>query len=218
MNKLLTIYFFNKKQDSVLILLSIISITLILLQIKITHSYYLLFLLWNLVLAILPYTIIFLVDKEYIFKFKISKNTILLLLWFLFLPNSFYLITDFVHLHHKSILQFSYDFMLLSLVTILGFYTGIKSIHRIYKMILMQLTIRIANFFIVIISYSAAYGIYLGRVLRFNSWDVINNPFELFNSLVESLFKIESILFTVILGSIILLSCILSKPYLSKSL
>lgn len=216
MNKLITIYFLNKKQDSVLILLSILSIVLVLLRIKLTHSYYLLFLLWNLFLAILPYSISLLVCNDYKLKFEISKNLILLLTWFLFLPNSFYLITDFVHLHHTSILQFSYDFILLSVFTIIGFYTGLKSIFRINKMILMQYSTKISNTFLITTSYLSAYGIYLGRVLRFNSWDVINNPLELLNSLIECLFKAESLVFTAIIGTIIFLSYILSKPYLNK--
>lgn len=216
MNKLITIYFLNKKQDSVLILLSILSIVLVLLRIKLTHSYYLLFLLWNLFLAILPYSISLLVCNDYKLKFQISKNLILLLTWFLFLPNSFYLITDFVHLHHTSILQFSYDFILLSVFTIIGFYTGLKSIFRINKMILMQYSTKISNTFLITTSYLSAYGIYLGRVLRFNSWDVINNPLELLNSLIECLFKAESLVFTAIIGTIIFLSYILSKPYLNK--
>ncbi|MEC4004813.1 DUF1361 domain-containing protein [Flavobacterium sp. SUN052] len=217
MNKLITIYFFNKKQDSILILLSIISITLVLLRIKITHSFYLLFMVWNLLLAILPYALSYLIDKEYALKFEISKNTILLLIWFLFLPNSFYLITDFVHLNHRSILQFSYDFILLSLYTILGFYTGIKSIYRIYKIVFVQFSHKIANGYLVATCYLSAYGIYLGRILRFNSWDVINNPLELLTSLIESLLKLEALLFTLILGTIILLSFIVSKPHLSKN-
>lgn len=216
MNKLITIYFFNKKQDAVLIHLSILSIALVLVRIKITHSYYLLFMVWNLLLAILPYTLSTLINRDYGWNFKNPKNAILLLTWVLFLPNSFYMITDFVHLHHKSVLQFSYDFMLLSSFTIIGFYTGILSIYRIYEVVYIQFKRKIANGFLIAICYLSAHGIYLGRVLRFNSWDVIKNPLPLFNSVIQSLFKTETILFNLILGTIILLSCLVSKRYLTK--
>ena len=87
MNKFLTIYLFNKKQNSVLILLAILSLVLMLLRVKITHDIYLLFLIWNLFLGYIPY----------FFSSKL-KNTVpgyfcfylLFLGWLLFLPNAFF--------------------------------------------------------------------------------------------------------------------------------
>ena len=55
MNKIVTLYILNRKQDTAVWLASLVAITLLLLRVKITHSMYLLFLIWNLFLAIVPY-------------------------------------------------------------------------------------------------------------------------------------------------------------------
>ena len=112
MNKLITIYVLNKKQNSSLFILSILSIVLLLLRVKITHSIYLLFLLWNLFLALIPYSISSYIKFDFSIKRSNIKNLIYLIIWLLFIPNTFYLITDFVHLHDNNILQYIFDFTL----------------------------------------------------------------------------------------------------------
>ena len=206
MNKLITIYVLNKKQNSSLFILSILSIVLLLLRVKITHSIYLLFLLWNLFLALIPYSISSYIKFDFSIKRSNIKNLIYLIIWLLFIPNTFYLITDFVHLHNNNFLQYIFDITLLSSFTIAGFYFGILSIYDIHKLTESNYPKRISNAFIISISYLCAFGIYLGRILRFNSWDIISNPSKLFYSIVECVFEIETIIFTIGFGSLILIS------------
>lgn len=202
MDKLLKIYFLNKKQDALLAILCLISVLLMLLRVKITHDIYLLFLIWNLFLAFLPY----------FFSSKLMETlpgTIqfygLLILWLLFLPNSFYLITDFIHLHYVNRFQFVYDTVLLSSFTFAGFYSGIISMNQVHFLLEMKYTKQKTQIFIISISYLSAFGIYLGRILRFNSWDIITNPIHLLTTVLETVFKTESIIFTIVLGTFILL-------------
>lgn len=204
MNNLLTIYFFNKKQNNFLIISSLVAIILLLIRVKVTYSMYLLFLIWNLFLAVIPYSISHLIKIDFSLRFYNFKNILLVITWFLFIPNTFYLLTDFVHLHHDSTPQLVFDFILFTSFTIAGFYCGILSIFNIYNQIIFFHSKKIATIFTIIISYLCAFGIYLGRILRFNSWDVISNPFSLINSIYKSAFQLETIAFTLILGSIIL--------------
>ena len=95
MNNFIKIYVFNKKQNSSLFLLSTLSIALILLRVKTTQTIYLMFLIWNLFLDI-PYLISFNLKSDIVTKKINLKFYIKLLIWMLFLPNSFYLITDFM--------------------------------------------------------------------------------------------------------------------------
>ena len=134
MNKLLTVYVLNKKQNTSLFILSIFSIILLLLRVKITHSIYLLFMLWNLFLALIPYSISSYIKPNFSIKKSNLINLIYLITWGLFIPNTFYLITDFIHLHSRNLVQYIFDFTLLSSFTIAGFYLGIFSIYDIYKL------------------------------------------------------------------------------------
>ena len=213
MNKILTIYFFNKKQNSVLVLLGLQSLLLMLLRVKITHDIYLLFLIWNLFLGYIPY---FLSSKLKTAIPGYFSFYLLFLGWILFLPNAFYLITDFVHLHYSSRFQFLFDALLLTSFTIAGFYAGIASLYHIHRLLEMKYTAKKSNCIVIIICYLSSFGVYLGRILRFNSWDILSNPIELFNSIFKSIFYFETIVFTITLGTFIVFIYKLSYSLLNK--
>jgi uncharacterized membrane protein len=204
MNHLITIYLFKKKQNSSFYLLSIIAILLSLIRVKATHSIFLLFLIWNLFLAYLP----LLISSYYYHSrqnFKKHTHYFFLILWMLLLPNTFYILTDFEHLHFQNQIQFVYDFILLSCFTIAGFYAGIKSVYEIQTSFISSYSKPIGIIGIIIICYLSAFGIYLGRILRFNSWNIIDKPIQLISSILECLVLYEAQLYTFILGSLILL-------------
>lgn len=203
MNNLITLYILNKKQNTYLIVFTLVAITLILLRVKLTHTIYLLFLLWNLFLAVIPYSISSLIKTDFSLKKYNLKNLLLQVTWLLFIPNTYYLITDFVHLHHNSLPQFAFDFLLLSCFTIAGFYCGMLSIYTLFNQIQFFYKNKIAIAFTITISYLCAFGIYIGRILRFNSWDIISKPITLLTSITESVFQIEAIDFTLELGTLI---------------
>lgn len=213
MNKIVTIYLFNKKQNSGLILLALLSVALMLLRVKITHEIYLLFLIWNLFLGYIPY----------FFSYKIKTAIpgtipfyVLLLGWLLFIPNSFYLITDFVHLHYNSGKQYLFDAILLTSFTIAGFYAGITSLFHIHSLLEMKFTPSKCRIIIVAILYLSAFGVYLGRILRFNSWDILSHPINLFNTVFRIIFEAEVYYFTAVLGTFILLVYLLSNLLFHK--
>jgi len=206
MNQLFSLYVLNKKQNNFLILSSVLAIALLLIRVKITHSFYLLFLIWNLILATIPYLLSSYIKIDLSIKKYNFKNLLLIGCWLLFIPNSFYLITDFVHLNHNNWLQFSFDFILLSSFTVAGFYFGILSVFSIQQQIQFFHNSKISYGFIIAISYLCAFGIYIGRFLRFNSWDVISYPIFLLESIYNSLFENQTWLFTIGLGTLISLA------------
>ena len=206
MNKVVTLYILNRKQDTAVWLASLVAITLLLLRVKITHSMYLLFLIWNLFLALVPYFLSSSIHNNFFDSNKKIQNSIYTLIWLLFIPNTFYILTDFTHLHYYNALQFGLDLLIISSFSFAGFYVGLLSLHHMYLLTIAKYGEKIGNFFILSISFLSAFGIYLGRVLRFNSWDIISKPIVLFNTSIYALFSFETIIYTLQLGILILVS------------
>jgi uncharacterized membrane protein len=209
MNKIITIYILNRKQDTTVWLVSVLAITLLLLRVKITNSTYLLFLIWNLFLAFIPYFLSSSIFKNFFNKSKKTQNSLYGLVWLLFIPNSFYILTDFTHLHFKTTFQFSLDMLIISSFSFVGFYVGLLSIHTMRQLVIAKYGNTKGNIFILTISFLSAFGIFLGRVLRFNSWDIISKPIQLASTSINALFSLETIIYTLQLGTIILISYIL---------
>lgn len=209
MNKIISIYILNRKQDTAVWLTSFVAIALLLLRVKITHSMYLLFLIWNLFLAIIPYILSTSIYANFFHKEKKIQNTIYALIWILFIPNTFYILTDFTHLHFKNTFQFGLDMLIISSFSIAGFYMGLHSLFHIHQLTLAKYGNKLGNFFILSISFLSAFGIYMGRVLRFNSWYIISKPFELAYTSIYAFFSYDTIIYTIQLGSLILISYIL---------
>ena len=206
MNNILTIYLFNKKQNSSLVVLALLSVTLMLLRVKITQDIYLLFLIWNLFLGYIPYFLSFELKNTLPGTIKFY---LLFLGWLLFLPNSFYLLTDFVHLHHTNDLQYVFDALLLACFSIAGFYSGISSLLHIHQLLEMKYSEKKSRNLIVILCYLSSFGVYLGRILRFNSWDILSQPLALFTNILNSILNLETHRFTFIFGTfIIIIYCI----------
>jgi uncharacterized membrane protein len=209
MNKIITIYILNRKQDTAVWLASLFAITLLLLRVKITHSMYLLFLIWNLFLAIIPYFLSSSIHTNFFDTSKKIQNYMYTLTWLVFIPNTFYILTDFTHLHFKNTFQFGLDLLIISSFSFAGFYVGLLSLYHMHQLTVAKYGAKSGNLFIMIISFLSAFGIYLGRVLRFNSWDIISKLVELVYTSIAALFSFETIIYTLQLGTIILISYII---------
>lgn len=125
------------------------------------------FLLWNLLLAIIP-LIISIINE------KFTKMTILLLpIWILFYPNAPYIVTDYIHIpkEHTLFLQ-SYNFVLVTIFSFLGLLFGFLALYKQNTLMFPKRHDK-QNMFTLFISLASALGVYLGRFLRFNSWDIV---------------------------------------------
>lgn len=167
-------------------------------------------LFWNLLLAYLPllFAIIFafLFSKKHWFIKLIAIP--FLFAWLIFLPNSPYLITDLIHLDSSGIINWNYTYntnlrswlsiIYLSAGIILGFVTGLVATQFVLKNIKWTqypIVKIIVNF---ILSMIVGYGVYIGRFLRFNSWDLIH-PRSLLITLISDFNKF-TIIFSFVIG------------------
>lgn len=145
------------------------------------------FLLWNLFLAFIPYAIshwLSLHIRVIENKWKLGMT---LMIWLLFIPNTFYILTDLFHLTEIESAPKWFDLLLLLSFAWNGLLFGIVSIRKI-EIILHIISGRWFSFFIVfVVMWLNALGIYIGRFLRYNSWDIIAHPFSLFSEMFQVL-------------------------------
>jgi len=165
------------------------SFSFLLLCMRVTATGYLtyVFLLWNLFLAFIPYAISHWLSQHIRVIENKRKLALALIVWLLFIPNSFYILTDLFHLTHIESAPKWFDLLLLLSFAWNGLLFGIVSVRKI-EIILHIISGRWFSFFIVfVVMWLNALGIYIGRFLRYNSWDIVTHPFSLFNDMFRVL-------------------------------
>lgn len=190
----------DNKNNIALLLFTFYCMLLLIIRAKITNSIFLFFLIWNLFLAFVPYGMIMYLKTKLSFQNSKIKIVIYLLIWLLFLPNTFYIITDFVHLSDSNSLLFWFDLLLLLSFSIVGFALGLLSLIGFEKIIKIFFSHKLVQFVMLLICILCGLGIYLGRIKRFNSWDVLQHPFRLTYSTIKILESSEVLLFSIQFG------------------
>ena len=147
-----------------------------------------LFLVWNLFLAFVPYAITqWLWTHRWVAKNK-WKLLGLLLLWLLFIPNSFYILTDLFHLDEFDSAPKWFDLLLIFSFAWNGLLLGIISVRKTEMLLEIVTGRRFSLLIVFVVMWLNAFGIYIGRYLRFNSWDIVMQPFSLFREMFEVIF------------------------------
>lgn len=144
-----------------------------------------LFLPWNLFLAFVPYFITGWMMRNVSLIENKFRFTGLLLTWLLFIPNSFYIITDLYHLTHIDTAPKWFDVLMIFSFAWNGLLCGIISLRRVELFISMQSGKKISVLVILAVMWLCAFGIYIGRYLRYNSWDVLTDPFSLAGEILD---------------------------------
>lgn len=144
-----------------------------------------LFLNWNLFLAGVP----LLFSRLIIYNEKITvwKIMFLLPLWLLFFPNAPYILTDLFHLGNTVSMPKWFDLILILSFAWAGLYAGFKSLQDIQRMLTKFMSERKSMLIIVLLLFSAAFGVYIGRFERWNSWDLITHPFSVVVDILEKI-------------------------------
>jgi uncharacterized membrane protein len=160
-------------------------IALIAVRILYTGNSFFLFLIWNLFLAFIPYYISWQLTRRGAWIENKWLFSCCFLCWLLFIPNTFYIITDMFHLYDKGDVPFWFDLILLMSFTWNALLMGILSVRHMEKIINAFWLYKRSWLFIYSIMLLNAFGVYIGRYLRFNSWDILTNPFKLVNDILQ---------------------------------
>lgn len=157
--------------------LSVVSGGLFLAGAQSNHSMAFAYLLWNLFLAWLPLMAALWLHK--ILKHHLWSSwpaLILSFLWIGFLPNSFYMISDFIHIQDAPRVDLLFDVVMFSSFIFNGVILGFLSLYIIHLNLLQRLSRRWTHITIGFVLFLCSFAIYLGRDLRWNTWDILVNP------------------------------------------
>ncbi len=140
---------------------------------------------WNLFLAFVPW----LVSMIFVTRKQMNKILLLLLIltWLIFFPNAPYILTDLFHLKNRHFPPIWYDLILLLSYAWTGLMFGFVSLLNIETILIEYMNKNTVALISIVLLFAASFGIYLGRYLRWNSWDIISNPFGIFSDIVERL-------------------------------
>lgn len=162
------------------------SVFLVIARIVYSGNLTFIFLTWNLFLAAIPYFITYQLRNKPNLVLSKWKFSLVFLVWLLFIPNSFYIITDLFHLG-QPIVPIWFDLAVIISFAWNGLLLGVLSVREMEKHVTVIFRLRNELSFLLPVMFLNALGIYVGRFLRFNSWDVISNPFALASEIIDLL-------------------------------
>jgi uncharacterized membrane protein len=151
---------------------------MLLMRIMYANNLRYIFLMWNLFLAWIPFQLgVLLTSNPHYHKWvKYS----LVAAWLLFFPNALYIITDLIHLEHSGDdAPVWFDALLLFTSSITGLLMAFISLYQVETFIRKKVTVKHVNKIVVASIFLGSFGVYLGRFLRWNSWDILANPVSL---------------------------------------
>ncbi len=96
--------------------------------------------------------------------------------WLVFFPNSPYIITDMIHLKPRAASPYWFDTAMLYTFAFTGLLVGVFSALIIYRRLKQFTGYYTASGIMLLAMLASGYGIYLGRVLRWNSWNLLTHP------------------------------------------
>ncbi|MCL1927588.1 MAG: DUF1361 domain-containing protein [Treponema sp.] len=143
------------------------------------------FLNWNLFLAFVPWA---LTSLSFI-KPKIQRSAlsiaILLIFWLLFFPNAPYIITDLFYLRAIKNMPVWYDTLMFLSYAWAGMLFGFFSLWDIEQILGRKLPKPLVTFFSGFLLFVGSFGIYIGRYLRWNTWDLFTRTSEILTDITD---------------------------------
>ena len=166
--------------------LSALVVAMIAVRVAYTGNDYYTNLVWNLFLAWIPLGL-----AVYVYDgWRRSSHLRLWVggaLWLLFFPNALYIVTDFTWLRWSAGAPIWYDIVLVSAAAWCGLLLGFASLYLMQERVRDVLGAARAWAFAIAALGLGAFGVYLGRFERWNSWDVFTRPGHMAESLLPTL-------------------------------
>jgi uncharacterized membrane protein len=179
------------------------------------------YLIWNLFLAWIPFVLALIIyDRG---RPAASRPALVAaaVLWLLFLPNAPYIVTDLKYINGFGSVSALYDVVLLASAALAGLLLGLTSLFLIHAVARRLIGAFSAWALVVGALGLSSFGIYLGRVQRWNSWDVFVRPGSLFGDIAGGLLHPLShphpIAVTIVFTSFLLASYLVFYSFARRS-
>ena len=140
------------------------------------------FLRWNLFLAVVPLALAYALAWAARRDWALVAVPALALAWIVFLPNAPYLISDLVHLQDGAS---RVNVLTLGLVAVTGLLIGVKAVQIVQQVVEQHFGVRWGWRAVQAIVVLTTFGVYVGRVLRWNSWNVFSRPHALLDTVLR---------------------------------
>jgi uncharacterized membrane protein len=176
-------FFFRTEFDRLLASSMFFGCVMVLLRVLHTGDDRFVSMIWNLFLGYIPYVL------SNLLSFRVSWKPLRFLLfaaWLLFIPNSFYMLTDLFHLadaHRNEKVPQWFDLVLILSFAWNGLLLGVLSVRQVERLFVPAPSGFRGWLFVYPIMGLNALGVYIGRYLRYNSWDIITNPVDLLSDI-----------------------------------
>lgn len=165
-----------------------------------------LFLIWNTFLAWIPAGLAVILDLISLMKTRLWKSLMWLgtgAVWLFFYPNAAYMVTDLLHPFARYPVSASHRFwwdmlfwdhlFTVLLVALIGLALGSVSLGSVHGLVRRTFG-RVAGWvFAIGVLLISSFGVYLGRFIRFNSWDILHHPFQLLKDIAVYFSSAENI-------------------------
>ncbi len=160
---------------------SFVSVTLVVARMAYSDSQQYRGLIWNLFLAWIPFVLAYIAYALSWRRFWLYVAIpVFAFLWLIFFPNAPYILTDLQYLSRASPdAPLWYDIILLIWVSWTGMLLGLVSLYLMHEIVQRNFGRWLGWAFVLVVSGLSSAGIYVGRFLRWNSWDILGNPSEL---------------------------------------
>lgn len=158
------------------VLSSILALVLLAARMHVTDRIEYGFLAWNLFLAWIPFVLGVAIRALHLRRASTLLLAPLFAVWLGFLPNAPYLVTDFIHLRWRHSAPVWFDVTMLASFAWVGVGLGASSLRTCAHVVRARHGEIASACFVPFVAVATGFGVYLGRFVRLNSWDVAMRP------------------------------------------
>ena len=194
-----------------LVLASAASAMLVAVRVAHTRRLAYAFLVWNLILAWIPLGLAVVAQALDAWRSRrkaTAAGVVCLLAWLVFLPNAPYIVTDLMHLRVQGNRLLWLDLVMLQAFAWTGLAVGFVSLEIVQRWVARRVGTLGSWVFVATAIGLSAFGIYLGRFHRWNSWDVARNPLGLASDIARMVLNpfghTHVVLFSAAMGGFLL--------------